>query len=187
MYLAKKWNEIMGPKDERLETEANRATVIGASILLVGSIITLYYMIMLNQVAYTTDCPIMTSLGAHLIGAEIPLMLTVFISGVVVIARQIRSGCFSSHKRFAEVDSIPWVFVSLFAIACGSAIGVLTCGMRIIAEVQIVGVENVAWVGDIAIGIVSFIMGFVIGFVAIALSIHSAIKRRRELDIELES
>ena len=54
------------------------------------------------------------------------------------------------------------------------------------AEVQIVGLENVAWMGDLAIGIVFFIMGFLVGFAAITLTIHDAIKRRRALESELE-
>lgn len=99
---------------------------------------------------------------------------------------QTRAGYFSSHKRFAEVDQVPWDFVSLFALFCGAIVGILTCGMRIVAEVQIVGLENVAWMGDLAIGIVFFIMGFLVGFAAITLTIHDAIKRRRALESELE-
>lgn len=30
MYLTRKWNEIMGPKDERLEKEENRAIKVSA-------------------------------------------------------------------------------------------------------------------------------------------------------------
>ena len=57
MYLVRKWNEIMGPKDERLEVEENKAAKVSGYILLIGSILSLYYAIMLNQVAYTTDTP----------------------------------------------------------------------------------------------------------------------------------
>lgn len=62
----------------------------------------------------------------------------------------------------------------------------MTCGMRILAEIQIVGIENVAWFGDLAIGVVFFLMGFVVGFVAISLTINDAIKRRRLLEDELQ-
>lgn len=58
--------------------------------------------------------------------------------------------------------------------------------MRILAEIQIVGIENVAWFGDLAIGVVFFLMGFAIGFVAISLTINDAIKRRRLLEDELQ-
>lgn len=186
MYLTKKWNEIMGPKDERLEAEENKATRASANILLIGSVISLYYIIMLNQVAYTTDHPIMTALGESLIPVQIPLTLTILVAGIASMAIQLRSGSFSSYKRFAEVDSIPWEYVSIFALTCGAIVGVLTCAMRIVAEIQIVGIDQVAWLGDLAIGIVFFMMAFAIGFVAIAYTINDAIKRRRELDAELE-
>lgn len=186
MYLTRKWNEIMGPKDERLEKEENRAIKVSAYILLIGSLLSLYYAILLDQVAYTTDHPIITELGSHVIHVQFPLMLTILLAGVVSITMQTKSGSFSSYKRFAEVDTIPWDYVCIFALACGVIVGVLTSCMRIIAEIQIVGIGNVAWLGDFAIGIVFFGIGFVVGFCAIALTIHDAIKRRREIERELE-
>ncbi len=187
MYLIKKWNEIMGPKDERLETEENKAIKASAYILLIGTVLSLYYAIMLDQVAYTTNHPIMTSLGESLIHVQFPLTITILLAGIVSIAIQLKSGSFSSYKRFAEVDSIPWDYVSLFAIFCGLVLGFLTCGMRIIAETQIVGIEHVSWLGDIAIGVVFSILGFIVGFAAMAYTIHDAIKRRKKLEAELES
>ncbi|MEY8562701.1 hypothetical protein AALA21_06540 [Eggerthellaceae bacterium 3-80] len=185
MYLTRKWKEIMGPKEERLETEENKATKVAAHILLVGSVITLYYAIMLNQVASTTDNPIFTPLGAKLIPVDIPLMLTILVAGVASTALQIRSGAFSSYKRLADIDYIPWDYISAFALACGAILGILTCSMRIVAEIQIVGFNNVAWLGDLAIGAVFFMIGFAVGFVAVALSIQSAIKRRKQIESEL--
>lgn len=182
----RKWNEIMGPKDERLEAEENKAMKAGANILLFGSIVSLYYAIMLSQVASTTDHPIMTVLGESLVPAQIPLMLTILAAGIVSMAIRLKTGAFSSYKRFAEVNSIPWDYVSLFAVFCGAVIGILTCSMRIVAEIQIVGVNNVAWFGDLAMGVVFFVMGFTIGFVAIACAIHNAVKRRREIEQRLE-
>lgn len=185
MGLLKRYNEIMGPKDERLVAEENRAMKVSANILLIGSVLSLYYAIMLGQVASTTDHPILTPLGQSVVSADIPLLLTILVAGVVSVAMQTKAGFFSTRKRFAEVDRIPWDFVSLFALACGAIVGVLTCTMRILAEIQIVGLSGVAWLGDAAIGIVFFIMGFVIGFVAIALSISDAIKARRRMEEEL--
>ena len=51
MKIIDRWNEIMGPKDERLAAEANRCAAIGYTILIIGSALCLYYGIMLNQVA----------------------------------------------------------------------------------------------------------------------------------------
>lgn len=187
MYLMRKWNEIMGPKDERLVDEENKSTKVGYGIFLVGSLICLYYSIMLDQVASTTDHPIMTPLGQSLVPVQLPLVLTILCACIASMTIQLKSGFFSSHTRFAQVDSIPWDFVALGALFCGVVLGVLTCGMRILAEIQIVGVGNVAWFGDLAIGVVFFGMGFILGFAAFALTVHDAIKRRRELDRELEA
>lgn len=187
MYLTRKWNEIMGPKDERLEAEENKTAKVSSYILLFGSVLSLYYSIMLNQVAYTTDSPILTGLGESVVPVQLPLTLTILIAGVATVIMQTKSGFFSSRKRFAEIDSMPWDYVSIFAVFCGAVIGILTCTMRIVAEIQIVGFEHVAWLGDLAIGVIFFGMGFAIGFAAIALSIHDAIKRRREIERELEA
>lgn len=186
MYLTRKWNEIMGPKDERLEAEENKAVRASSYILLIGSVLSLYYAIMLNQVASTTQNPIMTDLGESLVPVQVPLTLTILIAGIASIAIQLKSGAVSSYKRFAEVDAIPWDYVLICAGFCGAVIGVLTCVMRIVAEIQIVGIDQVAWSGDIAIGVAFFIMTFAVSFVLIAYTIHDAIKRRRALDIELE-
>lgn len=186
MNLIKRYNQIMGPKDERLEAEENKSMKVGGTILLIGSVLSLYYAIMLDQVSSTADQPIFTALGEKLIPVHLLLILTILVAGVVSLTMQTRAGYFSSRKRFAEVDQVPWDFVTLFALFCGAIVGVLTCGMRIMAEVQIVGLENVAWMGDLAIGVIFFIMGFLVGFAAITLTIHDAIKRRRALESELE-
>lgn len=187
MYLINKWNEIMGPKDEYLEAQECKATKQAAYILLTGSIITLYYVIMLNQVASTTENPITTPLGASLIPVEYPLIATILIAGVASLSTQIKAGSFSSYKRFAEVDRIPWNFVTAVALLCGIILALLTSGMRIVAEIQIVGFDQVAWLGDFAIGIVFFLIAFGLGFAFTACAIHSAIIRRRQREIELDN
>lgn len=185
MYLTRKWNEYMGPKDERLEAEEGKSMKVASYILLVGSVVSLYYWIMVNQVATTTDHPVLTPLGKSVVPVDLLLILTILAAGFASLGMQIRSGVVSCYKRYAEVDHIPWDYVVLFALFCGVILGILTGGMRILAEIQIVGLKNVAWFGDLAIGMVFFIMGFVVGFVAIALTMRDAIKRRQELEREL--
>lgn len=133
MNLIKRYNQIMGPKDERLEAEENKSMKVGGIILLIGSVLSLYYAIMLDQVSSTTGQPIFTALGEKLIPVHLLLVLTILVAGVVSLTMQTRAGYFSSHKRFAEVDQVPWDFVTLFALFCGAIVGVLTCGMRIVA------------------------------------------------------
>ncbi len=186
MHLIRKWNEVMGPKDERLEAEEGKAVKASAYILLAGSLLTLWYAVSLNQVAYTTDSPLLTPLGESVVAVQWPLLVTIFAAGMAGALMQIRSGVVSTRTRYAGVDRIPWGFVSAVALLCGIAVGVLSCVMRILAEVQIVGVEHVAWLGDVAMGVVFFGMAFVLAFVFMALSLHSAIARRKELEQQME-
>lgn len=186
MYLTRKWNEIMGPKDERLEAEENKSMKVSAFILLAGSIISMYYAIMLDQVANTTEHPLLTELGLQVVPVYALLAITILVAGAVSIGMQVKAGMFSSYKRVAEVDVIPWDYVTLTAVFCGAVLGVLTCVMRIVAEIQIVGIDHVAWGGDVAMGVVYFVMGFGLGFLFMAATIHDAIKRRHQLEAELE-
>ena len=186
MHLIRKWNEFMGPKDERLEAEEGKAVKASAYILLAGSLLTLWYAVSLNQVAYTTDSPLLTPLGESVVAVQWPLLATIFAAGMAGGLIQIRSGVVSARTRYAEVDRIPWDFVSVVAFLCGVAVGVLACVMRILAEVQIVGVENVSCLGDVAMGVVFFGMAFVLAFIFMALSLHGAIARRKELEQQME-
>lgn len=186
MFLVKKWNEIMGPKDERLEAEENKFSKVMAIILLVGAVLTMYYNLSLQQVASVTDHPIMTPLGESVDCTQLLLTLTILTATITATAMQTKAGFFSSRKRFAEVDRIPWDYVTLVSVACGLVLAILTCGLRIIAEIQIVGLENVMWFGDIAIGVVFFGMGFGLCMFFMGYTIHDAIKRRQELERELE-
>jgi len=62
--------------------------------------------------------------------------------------------------RLAAADKVPWDYVAVLSVLTGALLFVLTTGLRIAAEVQIVGVENVTWAGDAAMGVVYFVMGF---------------------------
>lgn len=92
MNLIKRYNQIMGPKDERLEAEENKSMKVGGTILLIGSVLSLYYAIMLDQVSSTTDQPIFTALGEKLIPVHLLLVLTILVAGVVSLTMQTRAG-----------------------------------------------------------------------------------------------
>ena len=112
--------------------------------------------------------------------------LPLAISSGARLSLQVRSGTFDTHTRIAQADRIPWDYVALVSLLCGLGLGVTTTAMRILAEVQIVGVENVTWGGDIAIGVVYFTLAFFLAFGLFAATFHSAIDRRRQLERELE-
>lgn len=81
MKIIDRWNEIMGPKDERLAAEANRCAAIGYTILIIGSALCLYYGIMLNQVAETTGHPLLTPLGQSVFPVDTALLIVILARG----------------------------------------------------------------------------------------------------------
>lgn len=180
MNIIERWNAFMGPKDERLESEANRCMRIGYIILLVGAGIATYYGIMINQVADTTDTPIFTSIGQHVFPVADVLLIAIFASCLVTLALQIKAGIVDEHVRIAAIDYVPWSFCVVIGVISGAILGIITAGMRMLAELQIVGFENVTWAGDIAMGVVFFIMAFVLGTFCTAAYIKFAIVRRTQ-------
>lgn len=186
MNLVKRWNEYMGPKDERLEAVSNRYAKVGFMILLFGSVICCYYGMMLDQVALTADTALATAVGERLVD---PIQLqfgAIVVACFVSLYLETRSGITSDRMRLAAVDKVPWDYVAVLSVLTGALLFVLTTGLRIAAEVQIVGVENVTWAGDAAMGVVYFVMGFGLAMGFVGLQFHSAIKRRQELERELE-
>ncbi len=186
MRLIRKWEQYLGPKDERLVAESARYMKMSYHILLIGILLCLYYAMMVDQVASTTDTAIYTAVGERIFPVWRLIVIVVLIACLVPLSLEIRAGIFSDRSRYASVERIPWDFVTLISLAAGLTIGVLSAGMRMIAEVQIVGVDQVTWAGDIAMGVVFFVMGFGLSMVFTAVFFKDAIKNRQRLDRELE-
>ena len=111
MKIIDRWNEFMGPKDERLTAEANRCAAVGYTILIIGSALCLYYGIMLTQVAETTGHPLLTPLGQSVFPVDTALLIIILASGLISTYLQVRSGTFDTHTRIAQSDRIPWDYV----------------------------------------------------------------------------
>lgn len=186
MNIIGRWNEYMGPKDERLAAETNRYMKIGYYILLFGALLCLYYGIMVEQVSSTTDTPIYTKAGSNVFPVNRLMIIVVLAACIIPLAMEVRSGIISDRGRYASVTKVPWDFVMMLSLLVGALVGILTCTMRMVAEIQIVGISQVTWMGDIAMGIVFFIMAFVLAAVIIAAVFKSAIKNRMRLEEELE-
>ncbi|MCI8452025.1 MAG: hypothetical protein HFJ74_05940 [Eggerthellaceae bacterium] len=186
MSLMKRWNEYLGPKDERLEAESARYLRTGYYLLLAGVVMCVYYGVMLEQVACVADVPLLTAAGAGVVSPNVLLMGALLVACFIPLALQARRGIVSDRARFAQVDSVPWDLVLLTSLACGAAVAVLSVVMRVLAEVQIVGVASVAWGGDIAIGVVYFGLAFMLAMAFSASLFRDAIKNRRRLEDELD-
>ena len=126
MKIIDRWNEFMGPKDERLTAEANRCAAVGYAILIIGSALCLYYGIMLNQVAETTGHPLLTPLGQSVFPVDTALLIIILASGLISTYLQVRSGTFDTHTRIAQSDRIPWDYVALISLLCGLGLGTTT-------------------------------------------------------------
>ena len=96
MKIIDRWNEFMGPKDERLAAESNRCAAVGYTILIIGSALCLYYGIMLNQVAETTGHPLLTPLGQSVFPVDTALLIIILASGLISTYLQVRSGTFDT-------------------------------------------------------------------------------------------
>ncbi len=186
MNLVKRWRQYMGPQDERIAAVEGRALKASYGVLLGGVVLCLYYGIMLNQVACTTEHPLLTPLGESVVPLVLPLAIVILVACGVQLGILSDNGVTDSRRRYAQVDSVPWNYVVVISALCGAAIGVATCLMRIVAEIQIVGIDNVAWAGDLAMGIVFFGIGFAVAIIAFGAYFQSAITRRHQLERELE-
>ena len=186
MNLIKRWNAFMGPKDERLESESNRCMRVGYILLLAGAGIAAWYGIMVNQVADTTDTPIYTSIGENVFPVSGVITVAILISCLITLGMQMKAGIVDEHVRMATIDHVPWGFCFVIGVISGAMLGVISATMRMLAEIQIVGIENVTWAGDLAMGVVFFVMAFVVGTFGTAAYIKSAIvaiaKQERLLD-----
>lgn len=107
MKIIDRWNEFMGPKDERLTAEANRCAAVGYAILIIGSALCLYYGIMLNQVAETTGHPLLTPLGQSVFPVDTALLIIILASGLISTYLQVRSGTFDTPYAHRPIGSHP--------------------------------------------------------------------------------
>lgn len=80
---------------------------VGGTILLIGSVLSLYYAIMLDQVSSTTGQPIFTALGEKLIPVHLLLVLTILVAGVVSLTDANKGGLLFRPQALAEVDQVP--------------------------------------------------------------------------------
>lgn len=186
MNLIERWNAAMGPKDERIDAEMNRCNTRGYYVLLTGTALVAYYGLMLNQVSDTTDTPIYTAVGQSLVSPSALLFFVILASALITLWLEVRAGITDNHTRIATVDTVPWDFCVIIGLISGAALGIVTTLMRIVAELQIVGIDYVTWGGDVAMGIVYFLLAFVIGTFATAGVFSAAIRRRHELERELD-
>lgn len=182
--LVKKWRLYVGPKDERLEAEESRIYRIGFMLLSFGMLVFFLYDMMAGQVTWVHD----DATGAPTMFSS-PTLAAAFVWFLIVmvacIVMQTRKG-FVDVNRFGQTDRFPKGYFSLIAGISGTICAIVVFAMRSIAEMQIVALDEVFWLPNLATGVVTGIMVFGATLALFYGSFHRAKKKRIQLESALD-
>lgn len=182
--LARKWREYAGPKDERLEAENAKIYKFGFMLLSFGMLVLLVYQIMAQQVAWVHN----GADGAFKLFAnpvDAVMYAWLFVVMLICSVQQTRKG-YVDTNRFGQTDHLPTGYFLLIAGITGVASALAIAAMRCIAEAQIVPLENVFWVANLATGAVFGVVIFIAVFGALTLAFFEAKQRRAKIEAELD-
>lgn len=183
-HLSEDFDDKYETEDESPAQGLGKAAIVGFSVLCVGTAIALWYGISLSQVALSTGNLIYTELGAGLFPLTALMALVLVVAGISFLVVFIRNGVTTQRTKYANMTTIPWDLVGTYSVVGAVIIFVLAVLTRIAAEAQIVGAQNIAWYGDLALGSIFLIAGFAVCFIAFGLFFHEAIKQQRKLEDE---
>ncbi len=179
LTIVKKWRLYAGPKDERLEAETCRIYRAGFMLLAFGMLAFFLYDMMAQQVAWVHDA---SSADAHAMFSS-PTLVAMFawflIAMLACVVMQTRKG-FVDTNRFAQTDRFPKGYFSLISGISGIACALVVFAMRSIAEAQIVPLDEVFWLPNLAVGAVTGALVFA-ATLALFYATYREAKRKREL------
>lgn len=185
MKLLEQWRHYMSPADERVERETNRIYKYGFYLLVIGALATLYYAEALKQVAYVNNLTLETETMSTVVPVEWLLIAVLLVSACTCVVLMCRKG-FISGGRFAETDTFPTDYFAACSALAALATSVGAVALRVAAEVQLVGLSRVMWIGDIAIGVVYFIQFAMLIYLACYGSFVVAKRYRDKLSAQLD-
>ena len=177
----KTWRaRVRGPQDERLVAESNRIYAKGFAGLAFVCCMVFLYQTMLEQVSCVEEVPLYTNVGQRLLSPSLLLIAGMVAVCVTCLSLQCKKG-FVDTGRFGEADR----FAAEYYLACSGAFGavlmLVMAGLRIVAEWQIVGFDNILWLPDLAVGAVFGMMGFALLTLAFYLTFLDAKRNRQKL------
>lgn len=146
--IARQWRTYAGPKDERLEAESCKIYRVGFWLLSAGVTLSFVYQATAAQVAWMHGV-----VGSAPEIAIDPLTAWFLLVLVILCVMQTRRG-FVETNRFGQTDTFPSGYFSLIAGLVGLGFAVVIWAMRCIAEVQVVGIGQVSWLANLAVGLV---------------------------------
>lgn len=180
MKIIDKWNEYVGPKDERIVAEENRVYKRACIAIAFGVIALAYYQTALDMAAMMGDLePATTGIT---VGSLACLWVTiVFAVCCVDLARK----GLVENNRFGNVDRYP---LGYFSLCSGIGAGITAAAMfliSVIAQWQVLGADGIFWAGDAAGALVAGVVVFALCSIAFPIYFHSA-KKNRDKDLEPE-
>lgn len=185
LKIVQKWREYAGPKDERLEAENAKIYKLGFVLLSFGMLLILLYQFIARQVAWVhSDASEMPH------GVVTPFEAAMYLWLVLVMlicaGLQTRKG-YVDTNRFGQTEHLPVGYFLLVSGLSGAAFALVIAAMRCIAEAQIVPLESVFWVANLATGVVYGATIFVVTFVLLCATFFSTKRRRAKIETELDS
>lgn len=185
LVIVKKWRLYAGPKDERLEAEACRIYRAGFMLLAFGMLVFFLYDMMAQQIAWVHNA---NAAGTHAMFSS-PALTAMFVWFLVVmfvcVIMQTRKG-FVETNRFAQTNSFPKGYFSLISGISGIACALVIFAMRSIAEVKIVPLDEVFWLPNLAVGIVTGAFVFAATLALFYATYREAKRKREQLERELD-
>ena len=99
---------------------------------------------------------------------------------------QTRKG-YVDTNRFGQTEHLPVGYFLLVSGLSGAAFALVIAAMRCIAEAQIVPLESVFWLANLATGVFYGATIFVATFILLCATFFSAKRRRAKIETELDS
>ena len=146
MKIIERWREHRGSVDERVEAESNRVYKLGFVMLSFGVLVYLYYDWSLKQAMCMRDVLANGAGRMEFTSADLFLYGWFALTMIVGMVLLVRKG-FGDDNRFAEAEQFPigYYAIASIAFAVAVAVDVLTTGLRVLAEFQVLGAGEIMW------------------------------------------
>ena len=167
-------------RDERILVEENRIYARGFKIMIILALLACYYDICLINTAYAEGF-VTSEYSFGVIQSGLILAIgCVAICGACAVAF-CRRGIVSTNTKIAQADSFPVGWALAWSLGAGLSVcgGLFLC--EVLAQLQIIGFDQVFWVADAFSGLFVGVCVFALCFLAFWLSFRSARKRRDKM------
>lgn len=183
--LVRKWQEYVGPKDERLETEEAKVYKTGFMLLSTGMLVLLIYQLMAQQVAWVhKDDGASYDMFANPVEAAMYAWFVIVMFACAIM--QARKG-YVDTNRFGQTEKFPAQYFALISGLSGLVSAVAIFLMRTIAEVQLVPFNQVFLVQNLVLGVAFGVLLFLVTYGAFFLQYRSAKTARNKMDVAADN